>query len=709
MSNNPHIERLVPSIQGETAMEHLHRYAIASDLAVEKTVLDLACGEGFGSALLAQTAHQVLAVDISEPTIIAASDKYRRENLKFVVGSATKLPIETASMDIVVSFETIEHVAQQHTMLEEIARVLKPDGVLIVSTPEKEEYNSPTISPNPYHARELSRDEFDALLRTFFRNVELFGQRVTYASNVAQISLVPESATCYTTYRGNYNYAKPVPGLAQPRFLLALCSRTELPRLNIGLFEDEVYSSLIVQQAREWVTRDQVPATAQVFISHHGIFDDDHCSSVTFTRQRWRKLRMLLPPSNTSTDARVRLDPGHETSVVEIARVQLQDPEKKQSIWRARTADELSTMTVGGTGIAIPDPRVLRILNVGPDPQVLLPAIPLPTHSPLLLEVLLRVNPAADAVADCFAQLRIQQQSALQAKEQALTGAQSETESLRTQLASLEESTLKQRSVLEAKIEAFESELEQYHHRLEEAQGELTAYQAEVERLDREVWDSRVRRADFAARLREREQWIRDLKRSVAWKLAKPLWKVQRHLSKTRKRNHESHSHDIAFSLDHSGVRDDNPGAVELTGWCFSRRGPAVVGLRAKIERKSYIARYGLKRSDTRSAEGNSAALLSGFYLTFPTPDRTTTVRIEAITHEGGWQLVSTWSMKMLERPPLDQKGASATRAEEKHLFILPARANGSDPVLYPEITSDEAVKTLAPAISRHLAKVEGR
>src|SRR5207253_9684805 len=90
--HNPHIERLVPSIKGETAMEHLHRYAIARDLSGGKRVLDLSCGEGVGAALLSQTADRGTRADICEGTIAAASAKYQREKLKFVRGSATEPP-----------------------------------------------------------------------------------------------------------------------------------------------------------------------------------------------------------------------------------------------------------------------------------------------------------------------------------------------------------------------------------------------------------------------------------------------------------------------------------------------------------------------------------------------------------------------------------------------------------------------------------------
>src|SRR5437588_12973629 len=95
--HNPHIERLVPSIKGETAMEHLHRYAIARDLSGGKRVLDLACGEGFGAALLSQTADRVTGGDICEEKIAAASAKYQGENPKLVGGSAKEFTIVSST------------------------------------------------------------------------------------------------------------------------------------------------------------------------------------------------------------------------------------------------------------------------------------------------------------------------------------------------------------------------------------------------------------------------------------------------------------------------------------------------------------------------------------------------------------------------------------------------------------------------------------
>jgi len=122
-------ERFVPSLQGPIYYEHLHRYALALELVVDRTCLDIACGEGFGSSLLARKAKFVWGVDLDEACVNHARKKYVRNNLKFLAGSATKIPLEDHSIDVVVSFETIEHFGEHHAFMREIIRVLTPDGI----------------------------------------------------------------------------------------------------------------------------------------------------------------------------------------------------------------------------------------------------------------------------------------------------------------------------------------------------------------------------------------------------------------------------------------------------------------------------------------------------------------------------------------------------------------------------------------------------
>lgn len=98
-------------------MFHWHRYLAASTLASNKVVLDIACGEGYGSSCLAESAKEVIAVDIDENTVIRAKSNYGKENIRFLVGSATRIPCADRSIDLVVSFETIEHLSKQDQLI----------------------------------------------------------------------------------------------------------------------------------------------------------------------------------------------------------------------------------------------------------------------------------------------------------------------------------------------------------------------------------------------------------------------------------------------------------------------------------------------------------------------------------------------------------------------------------------------------------------
>ncbi len=135
------LERLSPDTFSMSSVEHLHRYALAADICGGKDVLDIASGEGYGSNLLAQAAKTVIGVDISTEAIDQAKAKYVRPNLRFLRGAADAIPLDSSSIDVVVSFETLEHHDKHEEMLSEIKRILRPNGLLIISTPDKRFYS----------------------------------------------------------------------------------------------------------------------------------------------------------------------------------------------------------------------------------------------------------------------------------------------------------------------------------------------------------------------------------------------------------------------------------------------------------------------------------------------------------------------------------------------------------------------------------------
>ena len=180
-------ERFLPQCSGEIAYEHWHRYAFARQFVRGKRVLDAACGEGYGTALLATVAASAVGVDIDLATVAQAQAKYAEgTRVRFVATSCTGLPLPSATFDVVVSFETIEHLAadEQPDMLSEFARVLTPGGVLIISSPNKRLYSDARGFVNPYHLQELYRDDFARLLGKRFPAQRWYHQRMGYWSGI---------------------------------------------------------------------------------------------------------------------------------------------------------------------------------------------------------------------------------------------------------------------------------------------------------------------------------------------------------------------------------------------------------------------------------------------------------------------------------------------------------------------------------------------
>lgn len=182
-------ERYVPSEHGEIRQEHLHRYAWCLSLVKDRKVLDIASGEGYGSALLATVASSVLGVDISSEAVEHASSTYAHvPNARFIQGSAARIPAEDGTFDVVVSFETIEHHDQHEEMLSELRRVLKRGGLLVLSSPNKRVYSDEAGYHNEFHVKELYFDELDVLVRRHFDQVLYFGQRMSTGSLIAPLN-----------------------------------------------------------------------------------------------------------------------------------------------------------------------------------------------------------------------------------------------------------------------------------------------------------------------------------------------------------------------------------------------------------------------------------------------------------------------------------------------------------------------------------------
>jgi GT2 family glycosyltransferase/ubiquinone/menaquinone biosynthesis C-methylase UbiE len=235
-------ERFMPALRGQIRYEHFHRYAMCSELVRGKRVLDIACGEGYGSALLAQSAASVNGVDISDAAVTHARAAYesKMKNIRFSQGSADAIPFPDASFDIVVSYETLEHLLPQEEMFDEIKRVLIPNGVLIISTPEKTAYAEADGGHNEFHVKELSGGEFRALAKSRFKNVDMYGQRLATVGWVQSETNEKLEAVSTWSINNAGDITRNAPVLDTPIFLIAICSDLNPPILQPSVFVDRM-------------------------------------------------------------------------------------------------------------------------------------------------------------------------------------------------------------------------------------------------------------------------------------------------------------------------------------------------------------------------------------------------------------------------------------------------------------------------------------
>lgn len=226
-------ERFIPGqAMGDIIVEHLQRYITVAELVKGKDVLDSACGEGYGSFILSEQAKSVVGIDISADAIANAGNKYIRNNLLYKCASIEKLPLADQSVDVVISFETIEHVNEtvQNSFLLEIKRVLKPSGMLIMSSPDKLTYSDLKNYSNPYHVREFYFDEFKNFLKPYFKNLSFYKQGIEN-KRIGVIEKVCSEKENNVKLIDNINMSTEA-----AQYIIALCSDIELD-INIKKME----------------------------------------------------------------------------------------------------------------------------------------------------------------------------------------------------------------------------------------------------------------------------------------------------------------------------------------------------------------------------------------------------------------------------------------------------------------------------------------
>lgn len=236
-------ERFTPECVREIWYEHWHRYAFARRFVAGKRVLDAACGEGYGSALLADVAAEVTGVDVDATAVAHATSRYAsKTNARFERADVTRLGFENASFDVVISFETLEHLEAHDALVAGFARVLADDGLLLLSSPDKHTYSEVAGFRNEFHVRELYREELVDLLTPHFPHVRLYGQKLLFQSALWAVDGGPGSAEIMTARDGGACIENG-PAYA-PLYYIAVCAKTELPfdLPALSLFGDDEQS-----------------------------------------------------------------------------------------------------------------------------------------------------------------------------------------------------------------------------------------------------------------------------------------------------------------------------------------------------------------------------------------------------------------------------------------------------------------------------------
>jgi SAM-dependent methyltransferase len=220
------IERVIPGVSPpELVSEHVARYRFVAPMMAEREVLDLGCGAGYGSEILRMAgASGVIAIDIATEAVDHAQRSYSDPGTRYVVGDGRRLPLPDGCVDRVVAFEVLEHVEDWEALVQEVHRVLRENGIFILSTPNRLTYNETRPDgANPFHVHEFDRDELRSLLTRRFSQTLLYEQVFTEG-----VLIQPEDGSLTRADReipslAVFSAESPKGTTGEPDFFIGLC------------------------------------------------------------------------------------------------------------------------------------------------------------------------------------------------------------------------------------------------------------------------------------------------------------------------------------------------------------------------------------------------------------------------------------------------------------------------------------------------------
>jgi ubiquinone/menaquinone biosynthesis C-methylase UbiE len=315
-------------------LEHLHRYSYASELLKGKRVLDLAVREGYGTRLLSETAKLVIGLDADETVVQQAASRHKRDNLQFLAGSGLNMPISRdQAFDAVVCFDAIEEATNLQRLLDEVKRVLTPEGFFVVSAPNE------GTAENVFNAKTFSSDELNQFLKARFKHVQLF-QQVIYANSTIQSDSASSNGSGHGKTEPQYLFAiasdapvSPFPNSNHAEGLLSLLNRKEKAlraMLDLRAYQDET----IGRQERQLAERKHTIATLEEAFAWHSSRIDSLEKTRGYLEGAIEQLRRSVESQREGLDWR-------KSQVSSLERV-IADQQDGLA-WRAQQVEDLET------------------------------------------------------------------------------------------------------------------------------------------------------------------------------------------------------------------------------------------------------------------------------------------------------------------------------------------------------------------------------
>jgi SAM-dependent methyltransferase len=260
-------ERVIPGqVDPDLWAEHVSRYAFAARWASGARVLDLGCGAGYGTAELAGRARSAMGIDLAPEAIEHASSAYPLANISFVPASVTAVPFRDGSFDLITAFEVIEHLDNWRALLSEGRRLLHPNGVFLVSTPNREYYTDSrgASGPNPFHTHEFEFDEFCSVLAEFFPHCSVLVQ-----NHVEAFAFYQSCGS--SSIEGRMDGVRGTP--QEAHFFLAVCSFEEKPPMPSFLFVHQGSNVLREREKHIEILQRELGDAREQFAALHSAHD----------------------------------------------------------------------------------------------------------------------------------------------------------------------------------------------------------------------------------------------------------------------------------------------------------------------------------------------------------------------------------------------------------------------------------------------------